>query len=142
MRTLIYKIVQRKPLMASASLLWLLFLITLSVIPYSPGNIFTGPDTTFRWDYLEHYTGYLLLGLLFILWRSDRDMSITLSVILMITAAGVLISFVLEYIQLYIPGRAFNMIDVAFNTAGLVSGVLIAYFAILKVLKHGPLPPQ
>lgn len=128
--------------MFTATMLWLLLLIILSVMPYSQSERLPGTETDFRWDYPEHFAGYFLLAFLAALWRADRNLSLPLTGIIIIITAGSILSVILEYIQLYIPGRAFNMIDVAFNTAGLLAGLLTVYFIFLPALQRRYLPPE
>ena len=142
MRQLTYKTVRHKLIMFTATMLWLLLIIILSVMPYTQSEGLPDTETVFRWDYLEHFAGYFLLALLAALWRADRNLSLPLSGIIIIIAGGSVISFILEYIQLYIPGRAFNMIDVASNITGLLAGLLTAYFIILPALQRRYLPPE
>ena len=37
-------------------------------------------------------------------------------------------SILTEYAQVLIPGRAFNVVDMLFNLAGVLGGILITYF--------------
>jgi VanZ family protein len=131
---LIYKLVRQKLIMAAACIFWLFCLVTFSVIPYSAPENSGGSDTSFRLDYLEHFIGYFLLAILAGLWRSDKNLSLSRSTIIMIITAGLVLSFILEYIQLFVPGRAYNLMDVFINAAGLLAGTLTVRFLILQFL--------
>jgi len=120
--------------MAAACLLWLLCLVVLSVIPYSLTENLPETGSDFRWDYPEHFAGYLLLAILAGLWLADKKLSLGATTIIIIIVSGGAISFALEYIQLFIPGRSFNLVDVAFNATGLLAGLFTVYFLLLPSL--------
>jgi|GEM_PF-1700974 len=142
MRLLLLRLIQKKFLIATACILWLIIIITLSVIPYHLGNQLTGTDTTFRWDYLEHFGGYFLLAVLAGLWLADRrNLRLKLTAVILIITTGFAISYILEYIQLYVPGRAYNLVDAAYNAAGLLAGTLFVSLVVLPVLQRRFLTP-
>ena len=110
---------------------WTLLIISASMIPYSgvqgePGS------SGFRWDYLEHFLAYLAFGSLYILWRSDRSFNIRILELALMFTVSICFSILTEYIQLFIPGRAFNFIDVAYNLAGVFISILLVYFYLIR----------
>jgi VanZ family protein len=106
-------------------------IVLVSVIPYSPEKAAVA-ESGFRWDYLEHFLAFFSFGGLFVLWRSDRNYRISAMelVLLCILAAG--FSWAIEYAQLFVPGRAFNVIDIMFNLAGVLSSILLVYFLVIR----------
>ena len=122
----------RKNIWLILFILWTLLIVSLSMIPYS--GVAKEPGSSgFRWDYLEHFLAHFAFGTLFILWRSDRRFNIPNLELALIFALTLCFSFLTEYIQLYIPGRAFNYIDVLYNLAGVVSSILLVYFFCIRV---------
>lgn len=132
MGTLLDQIVRRKLLLLLLCIAWLACLSVLSLLPYEPSDLFADPAGSFRWDYLEHFGGYFMLGALLTLWRMN-DRKVPFIELLLILASGVAYSFLLECAQLFIPGRTFNMIDVAFNGMGLAAGVIFGYPFLRKL---------
>jgi VanZ family protein len=138
MKQLLHKIVQYKRLLLGLSLAWLAFLAVLSLIPYDGTELLPETGSDFRWDYIEHFAGYLVLGGLFALWRLNRDFTLPLWEIFLILAAGFIISFGLEYAQVFIPGRSFNVIDVIYNIIGLAAGIIVSWIIIGKLILYSP----
>lgn len=106
-------------------------IILLSVIPYST-EMAVRADSGFRWDYLEHYLAFFSFGSLYVLWRSDRSYRMRGwdLALLMVVASG--FSLGTEYAQLFIPGRAFNLMDVLYNLAGVLSSILVVYIYLIR----------
>jgi VanZ family protein len=111
---------------------WIVILVLLSVWPTA--NSFIQQDISeFHWDYLEHFILYFIVGFLYIFWRINKDLSLSLTELIIFIAAGVIFSWLTEYIQVYIPGRALNIYDMISNMAGIISGSLISYFLIIRI---------
>jgi len=110
---------------------WTLLIISTSMIPYSGATGEPG-SSGFRWDYLEHFLAHFAFGTLYIMWRSDRSFNIrNLELALMFTVS-ICFSILTEFIQLFVPGRAFNYIDVLYNLAGVLSAILLIYFLLIR----------
>ena len=103
----------------------------VSVIPYSTD---TDQQTRsgLRWDYLEHFIAFFTFGSLFILWRSNLKFGIRGWELALLITVAICFSLGTEYVQLFIPGRAFNIIDVICNLAGVLSSILIIYFYLIR----------
>ena len=138
MKRFFQRLVQYKVLFFALSVAWLLFLSALSLIPYEGSELLPETGSEFRWDYLEHFAGYLVLGVLVTLWRLNRNYSLSLLETIFIVGAGLFISFLLEYGQIFIPGRSFNIVDVIYNIFGLTTGVLGAYFIMGRWILDKP----
>jgi VanZ family protein len=85
-----------------------------------------------RVDYLFHLIAYAVLGFLYVLWRGNRDFEIKGIELAILTAAAISFSILIEYIQMLIPGRAFNVVDMVYNTLGVLCGVGFTYFYIVR----------
>lgn len=106
-------------------------IVLLSVIPYST-EVDRQSGTKFRWDYLEHFLAFFAFGGLYVLWRSDRKYRIKVPELLFLIIVSGGFSMGMEYIQLFIPGRAFNYIDFLYNLAGVLSSILLVYFFLIR----------
>jgi VanZ family protein len=108
-------------------LAWFLIILVLSVIPdNSPSHIEAG-GIKMRLDYLMHFGVYFPLG--FFLKKSSLSIRYYFFVILLLFVAALP-----ESLQLFVPYRTFNPIDLAFNLLGAVSGYLFASLKWLRTL--------
>ncbi|KPK86251.1 MAG: hypothetical protein AMS27_05540 [Bacteroides sp. SM23_62_1] len=124
---------RRKLILGILFLTWTILLVTLSVLPDTD----TTPQqdlSDFRWDYLEHFTFYFILTLLYVFWRRDTNYSIRITELILFFVAGILFSWLTEYVQIFIPGRTFNILDMLYNMAGIFFGILICYYLIIRLL--------
>ena len=112
---------------------WLILIILLSVWPEASSTI-QQDVSEFHWDYLEHFLFYFILSFLYVFWRFDQKLSITVTEIILFLIAGLIFSWLVEYIQVFVPGRAFTINDMISNMAGLACGTLINYFIVVRIL--------
>ncbi|HEC44182.1 MAG TPA: hypothetical protein ENI20_15270 [Bacteroides sp.] len=112
-------------------IIWTLLIILLSVMPYSK-EVVSKNGSSFRWDYLEHFLAYFAFASLYILWRSDRNFSIRKLELFLMFVVIISFSLLTEYIQLHVPGRTFNYIDVAYNFVGVLGSFLIVYVYLIR----------
>ena len=110
---------------------WTLLIIYMSVRP-SPNEILKKHFFEIRMDYLLHFLAYFGLGSLYVIWRGNRHFQIRSAELAILTATAISFSILLEYIQLLIPGRAFNVVDMVYNVIGVICGVGITYFYIVR----------
>ncbi len=109
-----------------------IWLVTLYILTALPGG--NGPekysDSPVRWDYFEHFFLFMLIPVLFF-FSGGAGLKITkrrTGIILII--AGLLYAIMAEVQQIFIPGRAFNPIDLVLNLSGLLLGIPAGrYFA-------------
>lgn len=100
---------------------WCLTIIILILIP-DDELVKLGVDNSgFRWDYVHHFSAFLLFALLFLLWRANDPER---SRLIMVLLAGVFFASITELSQLFIPSRNFNYIDLLCNLAGIPGGIL------------------
>ena len=114
-------------------ILWAGLLFIIGVIP-DTGDLIQQPLSTFRWDHLEHFTGYFILGMIFVIWRGDRSFRIQAIELIAFLVIGSLFGWLAEYIQIFIPGRSFNIIDMLYNFLGIFTGTLLGYFLFVRVV--------
>jgi VanZ family protein len=85
-----------------------------------------------RMDYLLHFVAYFAFGFLYVLWRSNRLFEIRSTELAILTATAISFSILIEYIQLLIPTRTFNVADMVYNFLGVVCGVGFTYFYLVR----------
>jgi VanZ family protein len=112
---------------------WACLLFIVSVIP-DTSDLIQQSTSSFRWDYLEHFGGYFILGMIFVLWRGDRSFRIQASELIWFMVAGIIFGWIAEYIQIFVPGRSFNIIDMLYNFLGILSGTFLGYFFLVRVV--------
>ena len=122
-------------------LIWAGLLFVVGVI-HDTGNLIQQSISTFRCDYLEHFTGYFILGMLFVIWRGDRSFRIQTPELIAFMVAGLIFGWITEYIQIFIPGRSFNIIDMLYNFLGILSGTLLGYFLLVRVIIRNLIKPS
>jgi VanZ family protein len=105
-----------------ALLLWL-FILAMVVA----GSLYPGagpPKTAIRSDLILHFVVYSLLsGLAMIIFNNRK----TALLILMVAIAMLSLGFLLEFAQLYIKGRVFDMDDLIANSIGVITGLLVGF---------------
>ncbi len=110
---------------------WTLFIIYMSVRPGS-GELLKKHILEMRMDYILHFGAYFTLGSLYVLWRGNRQFEIRGIELAILSATAISFSIMIEYIQLLIPGRSFNTMDMVYNVLGVVCGVGFTYFYIVR----------
>ena len=122
---------QKKLLWFSLLIAWISLILYMSLRP-GANEILKKQFFEIRMDYLLHLIAYSVLGFLYVLWRGNRDFEIKGIELAILTAAAISFSILIEYIQMLIPGRAFNVVDMFYNSLGVICGVGFTYFYILR----------
>ena len=104
---------------------WSITIIVLILIPDEELVKLGVDNSEFRWDYVHHFSAFLLFALLFLLWRGNDPEKRRL---IMLLLAGVFFASFTELSQLFIPSRNFNYIDLLCNLAGLPAGIILVRF--------------
>jgi VanZ family protein len=114
--------------------LWLVTIVIMSSIPGIPTLKLHTAKTDIRLDYLIHFSEYGLLAFLTYLSFVKSDFIILKTRFFMITAALVLFAVADEFHQKLIPGRSFNVLDMASNVSGIMAACIfsIAVFGIIR----------
>lgn len=108
---------------------WLVLIFVLSVIPNIPTQKIKVNNNEWRLDYAAHFVLFGLMAVLYIFkskLKSFKNKRMLPEVLLLI-----LYSFFVEGIQLIVPGRTFNTLDLLSNTSGFLI-VLVGYYIFLK----------
>ncbi|MFP3953966.1 MAG: VanZ family protein [Candidatus Acetothermia bacterium] len=103
----------------------LIGILAVSSIPKFNVNSYDVGDSGFniRLDYLLHFLAYTALSGFFLIWRKDRWF-VSLVIIVLL---GVSVAFLTEYMQHFIAGRTYNLVDFYFNLAGVLTGSVGSY---------------
>ena len=91
-----------------------------------------------RLDCLLHIGTYSLLAFLLLLWKVDDLLKNNLAVFAKSLFLSLAFAFISELIQLYIPGRVFNINDFVANTAGILM-VFTAFTLFRNTIKKSKL---
>ncbi|MDF1573522.1 MAG: VanZ family protein [Bacteroidales bacterium] len=110
---------------------WATLILVLSVLPTNEMIKKSNEDSTFRWDYLEHFGVFVVFALLFGFWRSSTTGEMNRELLYFLIMGSIYASFT-EVVQLWIDGRTFNPLDLLFNLLGLLIGIVITRIYILK----------
>lgn len=115
---------------------WALILLVLSIIPTSKVIRESNNPDRFRWDYLEHFSLFFILGLLMVMWQRKLKFKRRKELLALSLIIGTIYAASLELIQLFVPGRTFNPIDMYLNIAGLLLGIFLSRSLLPKSISH------
>ena len=127
----LYRYYHKKTIWLTGFIAWTLFILSLTVIP-DTDQMIQKHSAEFRWDYLEHFLAFFIFGTLYILWRGDSNYSIRGIELFLMFSVAFSFATLTEILQLAIPGRTFNPIDVIYNLAGVLSSILLVYFYLVR----------
>ena len=117
-------IFKNKKLFAVAFWMWIVIIISFSVIPNGPKMQMDIKNNIYRLDYILHFLVYFSLAILYLLWKADKYFKVKPVLLLYFFIGGLILSGLSEYAQTYVPGRTFNPIDFYFNVSGVIVGVI------------------
>lgn len=113
--------------------IWIMAIAVLTSLPYS-GEIEKYARSEFRWDYLQHFIFYAGLSILFYLAYGPSFRKRNRKIPWYILLTGVFFATITEVHQQFIPGRAFNPVDLGLNMAGILIGFPIGLFLYEKLI--------
>lgn len=122
-----------KKVFAISFWLWLAIILFITLVPQSHKVIKTNSNSFFRLDYTIHFFVYFSLSVLFIFWRINQWFRISTKELIWYVLAGIAVCSITELLQLYIPGRTFNKIDLLFNIFGILTGIISTKLLLLKI---------
>jgi len=132
MNVFIKKILRKKAVFMLIFWFWMIAILVLSSIP----NLDV-PDKEIadliRTDYLIHFLQYFLLAFFYVLWQQITIQQRKNMLLAILT--GIVISSIDEFHQLFIPGRAFNPIDLILNISGFVTGLFLSARLLLIIFR-------
>ena len=121
----------KKYIWLSMFIIWTLLIIFLSVMP-NFNEVIKQNSYKFRLDYLFHFFAYFAFGSIYVFWRGNRNYEIKGVELAILIAVTISFSILTEYVQLLIPGRTFNMVDIIYNISGVICGIGFTYFYIVR----------
>jgi VanZ family protein len=124
-----------KPYAGWAFMVLIIAIITVSSIPSVPTLKIKTAHSSIRLDYLIHFCEYGALTFLALLWRAEKDFSVNLSNFLFLTSFLMLFAIADEFHQKLIPGRTFNVKDIASNLLG-VAAALVFCLIIFRIVSR------
>ena len=116
---------------------WVSIIIVLSIIPGIPDHDIKIKGFEIRMDYIEHFVVFAVLAVLLKFSRSNsinnkkRWLNMVLNIIF-----GLSFSYLVEFIQIYIPGRAYNPVDFIYNMGGFILIYLSLLLFQKKKIQH------
>ena len=117
-------ILKNKKIFAVAFWMWIVIIISFSVIPNGPKMQIDIKNNIYRLDYILHFLVYFSLAILYLLWKADRYFKVKPVLLLYFLIGGIILSGLSEYVQTFVPGRTFNPIDFYSNVSGIIAGVV------------------
>lgn len=116
--------------------IWLLILTILSVTPNIPTQEIIIDKKSIRIDYLLHFASYFILAALFAFWKLPVLNQISVSMFLIFLSVGILFGVLHEFVQKWVPGRAYNPFDIISNVSGMIVCVFIFFFGFKRSGSH------
>lgn len=130
------KLLENKVLFKYLFWIWMIVLAVLTCIPNIPTQKVNIWDEPFRLDYLEHFMVFGGLMGLYVVWKTDKTGNLKLKDHLQSLGLLILYAAVNESIQIWIPGRTFNPLDMFHNILGLIVFFLISPIIIKQFYKN------
>ena len=118
-------VLKNKRLFSFIFWLWVAIILYFTLTPNSPQMKVDVKEQSFRLDYILHFLVYFSLAILYLLWKAESFLNVKVKYLIYFLAGALILSGLIEYAQLYIPGRSFNPIDYLSNAAGIILGVVI-----------------
>jgi VanZ family protein len=102
---------------------WLTALLVLTYYPNLPDVKVRVKDDWFRLDYIGHLGFYAALMVFFLIWQAGWRAKIPGRLMFWTILGGLVLGTATEFSQIAIPGRSFNVVDMACNSFGILVGV-------------------
>ena len=109
--------------------LWLIALLVLNVIPLGneTSHSLSGNRVVFRLDYLIHLISFLAFAWVVILGRVSKQPLFSKYELLKFATVVIVAACGFEMVQIVLPYRAFNPVDLMFNMSGAVVGIMVVW---------------
>lgn len=108
-------------------IVWIVMIFTLSSIPGLSSDDVKLPT---GFDKLVHFIEYAVFALLYYRGLSYGGVRIRWSIVIIVITSGIAVAALDEMYQSYIPRRDSSLYDLVMDSAGVVTGTLVA------VLRH------
>ena len=100
---------------------WLIFILIMTLIPKLPVDTDSGTGFI-RLDYLVHFGVFGILGFFLGIWKFEiitKPKNLILILLL-----GISFAYFDEFLQIFIDGRTYNIVDFYYNGIGFVIGLI------------------
>jgi len=114
--------------------IWLFLIILLALIPISTASKIKIHSKTFRIDYFEHFIVFAIGGVLNVFKENDFSSKKNKISLIKWLSILILLSLIVEIIQIFVPFRTVNIKDFLFNVYGLFTGTILSiiYLSLKK----------
>jgi polysaccharide biosynthesis protein VpsQ len=130
-------IISLRPYARYAFFVWLLIIIILSSIPSVPTLKIHVAHSVFRLDYLMHFCEYGILSFLAFLAVAGEKFSLKMNKLMNIATIMIIIAIFDELHQKLIPGRSYNIKDVASDITGIIFALLFCKI-VFNIISKDP----
>ena len=125
----LYTLIRNNRFWSVIFVLWVFTLIILNVVPnFTPPSVQMEEASSLRVDYALHFMSFLMLPVFYFLSGKKTVIDPFLKTSYSLILAGILFASFTESIQLFVPGRSFNPLDILFNVTGFLSGIPVGKF--------------
>jgi len=120
------KFIVKKQFWGYLFIAWLVLIIIGTLYPKIPNLKIENDWFELRLDYIIHFSIYLIMAKLLVLWQYPPSKKFLSRFWLIIIATGIVGAIALEFVQNYIPGRTTNPIDALSNAIGYIIGAFLS----------------
>ncbi|MBW6516749.1 MAG: VanZ family protein [Candidatus Cloacimonetes bacterium] len=116
---------------------WLLIIIIVNLVPVGTGNInelASGKGWSFRIDYIFHFFGFFILPVFYYLGLKYGKLTHNTRQYIKIILISLFFAVLVEYIQKFLPYRAYNPVDLFYNIMGVIVGFFVFHTFIYKLI--------
>ena len=132
-------IILLKPYAPYILVAWVIIIIIVSSLPGIPTLKLHTSKSDIRLDYLIHFCEYGSLAFLAYLTFTKEQFKTGSKSFFWITAVVVAFSVADEFHQKFIPGRAFNVMDIISNISGILAAMVFCVVTFRKISGAGGL---
>jgi len=120
------EILKNKLFWSRIFLVWVIALVVLNIIPnFTPESLIKEDSDIFRTDYIQHFLSFLALPVFYSLSGRRTFVDRYTEKLWLIIFCGILFAATTESLQIIVPGRSFNPVDLILNISGLITGIII-----------------
>ncbi len=121
--------------------LWVLsFIIIASLLPNSAHRSIMPSNTFFLFKNLPHFFAYATLALFYFISRSNIYSRISYLRAFFYFVFILFLSIILERLQMFVPGRVYNIADIVSNIAGTFTGLIVCFIGAVFIKQKKDVP--
>ncbi len=108
--------------------LWAIFILVVALIPKIKAPEIDIEKFGFKihLDYVAHFIFFFVLATFFFLWKA-YEFKKRKTIIILFVLLSILYAIGTEMLQLFLPDRTFNIMDLTLNISGILSAMLLIY---------------